>query len=70
MSKIFTVFFAFGGVGIALFALSMMATAYFERREKALLGGKLQRKLKESAEKSEKDRMRRKGEILKGSKFQ
>lgn len=36
LGKIFTVFFAFGGVSIMLFALSMFATQYFERREKKM----------------------------------
>jgi voltage-gated potassium channel len=34
LSKIFTVFFAFGGVSIMLFTLSFIATQYFERRER------------------------------------
>jgi voltage-gated potassium channel len=36
MSKIFTVFFAMGGVGIALLAASLIAGSYVERREKAI----------------------------------
>jgi hypothetical protein len=36
MSKIFTVFFAFTGVGVSLFALSILATSYFERRERKM----------------------------------
>ena len=36
MSKIFTVFFAFAGVGVSLFALSVFSTIYFEKREEVM----------------------------------
>ncbi len=66
-AKIFTVFFAFIGVGVVLFALSLLATTYFERREKAM-GESLQKKLIESVKKSRKDLKRRKRAIIAGSK--
>lgn len=36
LSKIFTVFFAFGGVGILAAALSIIAGTYFEKRERLM----------------------------------
>jgi voltage-gated potassium channel len=67
VAKIFTVFFAFGGVGISLFALSLIATSYFERRERIIMGDRLQKKLKRSLKNSENKRIRRKEKIIEGS---
>lgn len=44
ISKIFTVFFAFAGIGILAAALSIIAGAYFEKRER-LLGESLHKRL-------------------------
>ena len=66
LSKIFTVFFAFGGVGISLFALSLFATEYFERRERRL-GESLQMKLIEGVKNHGKDMQRKKQDIIEGS---
>ena len=68
ISKIFTVFFAFGGVGISLFALSLFATTYFERRERKM-GETLQRRLIESVKKSRDGHKRRRRDIIAGSRI-
>lgn len=69
ISKIFTVFFAFGGVGISLFALSLFAAEYFERREKRI-DDTLHRKLINSLKSSinDKDRKKRVKDLIDGSK--
>ncbi len=66
LSKIFTVFFAFGGVGISLFALSLFATEYFERRERRM-GESLRMKFIEGIRNHGKDLQRKKQEIIEGS---
>jgi len=70
LSKIFTVFFAFAGVGVSLFALSLFAAAYFEHRER-IMNEAAQRKLV-AAPKNKVDGKavaRRKRAILRGSRI-
>ena len=43
VSKIFTVFFAFAGIGVLAASISIFAGAYFEKREK-ILGESIHRK--------------------------
>ena len=66
ISKIFTVFFAFGGVGISLFALSLFAAAYFEHREQKM-GDPLHRKLVNGLKGNEEDRKRKVRDLIEGS---
>lgn len=70
LSKIFTVFFAFGGVGISLFALSVIAAAYFESRERKM-GESLQSKLLSALKNSRnaENLQRKKKEIIEGSEY-
>ena len=73
LSKIFTVFFAFGGVGVSLFALSLIATGYFERRERLRdewRGKNLVGSLKKAARANRKELARRKRAIIDGSNEQ
>ncbi len=69
-AKIFTVFFAFGGVSIMLFTLSFLATQYFERRERRF-GVLLERKFIDDMKKSfsRKEIRRRSRKIVAGSKL-
>ncbi|MEK6887324.1 MAG: potassium channel family protein [Candidatus Aenigmatarchaeota archaeon] len=69
LSKIFTVFFAFGGVGIMLFALSTFATIYFDHRERTIEDA-LHRKLLDGLKKtvSEEERKRKVNDLIEGSK--
>ena len=66
ISKIFTVFFAFGGVGISLFALSLFAAAYFEHREKKIEDA-LHRKLLKGLKGNEEERKRKVRDLIEGS---
>lgn len=65
-SKIFTVFFAFGGVGILAAALSVVASAYFEKRER-MIGEALHRKLLNRIKNNRKDHKRKVRDLIKGS---
>ena len=65
LSKIFTVFFAFAGVGVSLFALSLIAAQYFERRE-IFMEKQFIRDIRKSFDKKEIRRKRNK--ILSGAK--
>ena len=69
VAKIFTVFFAFGGVSIMLFALSMLATHYFETRERRM-GVLLERQFVKDIRKNfgKKAVRRRRRDIIEGSK--
>ena len=62
-SKIFTVFFAFGGVGISLFALSLFASEYFGRRRESPMHRRVIKKLRNTVS----DKKRR--DIIRGSKI-
>ncbi len=70
VSKIFTVFFAFAGVGIALFALTTFTSSYFEHRERNIektFQRRIVNILRESAD--PKNIRKRKNEIIEGSKL-
>jgi voltage-gated potassium channel len=69
ISKIFTVFFGFFGVGISLLALSLLASSYIESREQKIIGVALHRKVKKTIKTSETQRKRQKRYILIGSKM-
>jgi len=70
LSKIFTVFFAFGGVSIMLFTLSLFATNYFERRERKL-GILLEKRFLDDMKKSfsRKEVKKRSRKIVEGSRL-
>jgi hypothetical protein len=70
ISKIFTVFFAFAGVSVSLFALTLIATNYFERREKKM-GILLERRFLDDMKKSldPKVRSKKRRDLINGSKI-
>ncbi len=74
LSKIFTVLFAFAGIGITLFTVSLLATQYFETREKRF-GIQIERRFLEDLKKNfnmkvfRKRRRAARKEILKGTRF-
>ena len=68
LSKIFTVFFSFGGVGILAASLSVVAGAYFDRREKTL-SKSLHRRLINSVKKSGKGHKKRVRDLIEGSEI-
>jgi len=67
ISKIFTVFFGFFGVGMSLLALSLIATSYVERRERQI-GESLQERFAQAMKKNGKRIDRKKREIINGSR--
>ncbi len=69
ISKIFTVFFGFFGVGMSLLALSLIASSYIERRQQQIIGAALHKKIQKSVRQSEASRKKRRREILQGSKM-
>ena len=66
LSKIFTVFFAFGGVGILAASLSIFASEYFDRREKKI-EETLHRKFIRGVRSTVSDKKKR--DIISGSKI-
>jgi len=67
MSKIFTIVFAFAGIGIALFTLTSVGQHYFERKQE-IIGKKLEKRIIKYVKKRERKIEATKRKIIRGSK--